>query len=92
MATKKDVADLKFSLKMVLSSIEDLHTDLLHVKDSVIKALQYENSKLKSRLRKLEIDFMGTSNHSRRNNIIINGINPDISNKDLEPLAIKILH
>ena len=91
MASKNDIKELKLAIKGLQTSVDSMHADLLHVKDSVIKALQDENSKLKTRLRSLEVEFMNNSNHQRRSNLVITGIPADVVSGELESVVIKIM-
>ena len=48
MASKNDIKELKALVRGLQTSVDSMHADLLHVKDSVITALQEENPKLRS--------------------------------------------
>ena len=72
MASKKDIADIK-------SSIQQINVAISEIRDSVIKALINENTLLKTRVHKLEVELAENSQYLRRTNIVISGI-PSLNN------------
>ena len=63
MATKKDIGEIKASISQINIAIAD-------IRDSIVQALLNENSALKVRVRKLEIEVADNLQCQRRNNII----------------------
>ena len=78
-------------------SIKD--KELLNIKDVVLKNLQDENQRLRSKIGNLEkkvISLEGNGNlleqYGRRNNLEITGIPDEIKDEDLEEKVIEILN
>ena len=84
MAPKKDIADIK-------SSIQQINVAISEIRDSAIKALINENTLLKNRVQKLEVELAENSQYLRRSNIVISGI-PSLNNDvGIESTVIDIL-
>ena len=84
MAPKKDIAEIKGFISQINIAIAD-------IRELVIKALLNENSALKARVRKLEIEVADNLQYQRRKNIVVSGIFTDIVDKMLEPAVVDIL-
>ena len=84
--------------KTMLMRFDGVDKELLNLKDVVIKNLQIENQRLRSKVDNLEkkvISLEENGNlleqHGRRNNLEITGISNEIEDVDLEGKVIKIL-
>ena len=95
----KKVSELEEQLKELISGIEtrqecrfnELKSDILAIKDTVIKRLLDDNLRLKNRVKDLETEVYKGQQYNRRNNIEINGIPDSITNESLENKVIEAL-
>ena len=85
--------------KTLLMRFDGVDKELLNIKDVVIKNLQGENQRLRSKIENLEkkvISLEGNGNlleqYGRRNNLEITGIPDEIKDEDLEEKVIEILN
>ena len=85
--------------KTLLMRFDGVDKELLNIKDVVIKNLQDENQRLRSKIENLEkkvISLEGNGNlleqYGRRNNLEITGIPDEIKDEDLEEKVIEILN
>ena len=92
-------SDLILSLeKKLLSRFDGVDKELLNLKNVIIKNLQIENQRLRSKVNFLEnkvIHLEINSNHleqyGRRNNLEITGISDDVDDHSLEGKVIEVL-
>ena len=68
--------------------LTDENNDLLHVKDHLIKKLLEENTVLRKKVSKMEIDMQRNFQEQRENNLEISGIPFGISDVALENVLI----
>ena len=101
-ATNADQPDLLSSLSKVesnlMQNITILKDEVINLKDIIVKNLQDENKRLKTKVNVLEntiIDLEIQNNsldqHSRRNNVEISGIPQSVSDNQLEEKVVDIL-
>ena len=82
------IANLETNLLDGFSSLKD---KVIKLKDVIIRDLQEENTKLRSRVKVLENKFDHLEQHGRRNNNKVSGIPDSIGDDELECLFIKIM-
>ena len=97
-----DPPDLLSALSKVesnlMQSITNLKDEVINLKDIIIKNLQDENKRLKTKVNvleniiiNLEIQNNNVDQYSRRNNVEISGIPQSVSDNQLEEKVIDIL-
>ena len=92
-------SDLILSLeKKLLSRFDGVDKELLNLKDVIIKNLQIENQRLRSKVNflgnkviHLEINSNHLEQYGRRNNLEITGISDDVDDHSLEGKVIEVL-
>ena len=92
-------SDLIINLeKKLISRFDGVDKEILNLKDVIIKNLQIENQRLRTRVNVLENKVLSleiSSNHleqyGRRNNLEISGIADDVSDENLECKVIEVL-
>ena len=84
MTSKKDIADIK-------SFIQQINVVISDIRDSVINAIINENTLLKNRVQKLEVELAENSQYLRSSNIVISGIPSSNNDVDIESTVIDIL-
>ena len=97
-ATK--ISDLIINLeKKLISRFHGVDKVILNLKDVIIKNLQLENQRLRTRVNNLEnkvISLEISGNHleqyGRRNNLEITGISDDVSDQNLESKVVDVLN
>ena len=97
-ATK--TSDLIINLeKKLISRFDGVDKEILNLKDVIIKNLQLENQRLRTRVNNLEnkvISLEISGNHleqyGRRNNLEIPGISDDVSDQNLESKVVEVLN
>ena len=84
--------------KKLLARFDDIQSELLNVKDIIIKNLQEENERLRKRVSCLDEKIIALESrhnmleqYGRRNNLEITGIPDSVSQKDLENKVVNIL-
>ena len=82
------IANLETNLLDGFSSLKD---KVIKLKDVIIRDLQEENAKLRSRVKVLENKFNHLEQHGRRSNTEVSGILDSIGDNELECLLIKIM-
>ena len=87
--TSVDIANLETKLLDVFSNLKD---EAINVKDVIIRNLQEENAKLRSKVEVLENEFNHLEGqYCRRNDIEVSGIPDSIGDNELECSVIKII-
>ena len=87
--TSVDIANLETKLLDVFSNLKD---EAINVKDVIIRNLQEENAKLRSKVEVLENEFNHLEvQYCRRNDIEVSGIPDSIGDNELECSVIKII-
>ena len=87
--TSVDIANLETKL---LDGFSNLKDEAINVKDVIIRNLQEENAKLRSKVEVLENEFNHLEvQYWRRNDIEVSGIPDSIGDNELECSVIKII-
>ena len=87
--TSVDIANLETKL---LDGFSNLKDEAINVKDVIIRNLQEENAKLRSKVEVLENEFNHLEvQYCRRNDIEVSGIPDSIGDNELECSVIKII-
>ena len=87
--TSVDIANLETKL---LDGFSNLKDEAINVKDVIIRNLQEENAKLRSKVEVLENEFNHLEGqYCRRNDIEVSGIPDSIGDNELECSVIKII-
>ena len=87
--TSVDIANLETKL---LDGFSNLKDEAINVKDVIIRNLQEENAKLRSKVEVLENEINHLEVHyCRRNDIEVSGIPDSIGDNELECSVIKII-
>ena len=87
--TSVDIANLETKL---LDGFSNLKDEAINVKDVIIRNLQEENAKLRSKVEVLENEFNHLEvQYCRRNDIEVPGIPDSIGDNELECSVIKII-
>ena len=87
--TSVDIANLETKLLHGFSNLKD---EAINVKDVIIRNLQEENAKLRSKVEVLENEFNHLEvQYCRRNDIEVSGIPDSIGDNELECSVIKII-
>ena len=87
--TSVDIANLETKL---LDGFSNLKDEAINVKDVIIRNLQEENAKLRSKVEVLENEFNHLEGqYCRRNDIEVSGIPDSIGDNELECSVIKIM-
>ena len=87
--TSVDIANLETKLLDEFSNLKD---EAINVKDVIIRNLQEENAKLRSKVEVLENEFNHLEGqYCRRNDIEVSGIPDSIGDNELECSVIKII-
>ena len=87
--TSVDIANLETKL---LDGFSNLKDEAINVKDVIIRNLQEENAKLRSKVEVLENEFNHLEGqYCRRNDIEVSGIPDSIGDHELECSVIKII-
>ena len=87
--TSVDIANLETKL---LDGFSNLKDEAINVKDVIIRNLQEENAKLRSKVEVLENEYNHLEvQYCRRNDIEVSGIPDSIGDNELECSVIKII-